>query len=129
MTEYYTVKRIDNSRLVRPTSPARLRDFWRRVAAMAALALCLFVYAWQHFECIQMRAQFEQLNERRTQSNVLNQQLMLEVETLRFAGRVETIAKNQLGLTVAIPREAAPAEAPGDPVLAQVRTASYSPRR
>ena len=31
-TEYHTVKQIDNSRLVRPTHPARLRDFWRRLA-------------------------------------------------------------------------------------------------
>ena len=54
MTEYYTVKRIDNSRLVRGMAPARLRDFWRRVAAGGAMAACLLFYAWQHFECIQI---------------------------------------------------------------------------
>ena len=61
MTQYHTIKRIDNSRLVRPMAPARLRDFWRRVAAGSAMAACLLVYAWQHFECIQLRYQVEQL--------------------------------------------------------------------
>ena len=61
MTEYYTVKRIDNSRLSRPVAAARLQDFWRRVLAGAAMAACLLFYAWQHFECIQIRYQIEQL--------------------------------------------------------------------
>ena len=62
MTEYYTVKRIDNSRLVRSIAPARLQDFWRRVAAGGAMAACLLFYAWQHFACIQLRYQVEQLS-------------------------------------------------------------------
>ncbi len=66
MTEYYTVKRIDNSRLMRSTEPARLREFWRRVAAGAGMAGCLLFYAWQHFECIQLRYQLEQLESRHT---------------------------------------------------------------
>ncbi len=64
-TEYYTVKRIDNSRLdAADGSPAQVRDFWRRVAVGAAMAACLLSYAWQHFECIQIRYQIEQLETR-----------------------------------------------------------------
>ena len=39
MTEYYTVKRIDNSRLVRPKAPDRMRECVRLVAMGGLLAL------------------------------------------------------------------------------------------
>ena len=61
-TEYHTVKQIDNSRLVRPANPARAQDFWKRLAVGAAMAAGLLFYAWQHFECIQIRYQIEQLD-------------------------------------------------------------------
>ena len=121
MTEYHTVKRIDNSRLVRLAEPARLRDFWRRVAAGAGMAGCLLFYAWQHFECIQLRYQVEQLESSRAQAAELNQQLHLEVATLRSPARVDAIARQQLGLTVPVPGQVAPAEEPSDAVLAQAR--------
>jgi len=76
-TEYFTVKQIDNSRLVRPAHPAQLKDFWRRLAVGAAMATCLLSYAWQHFECIQIRYQIEQLDSERAQATELNQQLHL----------------------------------------------------
>lgn len=128
MIEYYTVKRIDNSRLVRPACPGRVNDFWRRVAAGGAMAACLLVYAWQHFECIQIRYQVEHLETLRSQSSVLNQQLHLEVDTLRAPGRVDAIARQQLGLTVPVPGLTAPAEGPSDGVLAQARAVSQPQR-
>ncbi|MFZ3215504.1 MAG: hypothetical protein WA192_05525 [Candidatus Acidiferrales bacterium] len=128
MTEYYTVKRIDNSRLVRPLAPARLRDFWRRVAAGGAMAACLLFYAWQHFACIQLQYQVEQLSAARAQSAQLNQQLRVEVATLTAPGRVDGIARNELGLTVAVPGQAAPNEGPTDAVLAEAR-AVVQPQR
>lgn len=128
MTEYHTVKRIDNSRLVRPAPPTQLRDFWRRVAAGAAMAACLLVYAWQHFECIQIRYGIEQLESQRAQAAELNQQLHLEVATLRSPMRVDAIARNQLGLTVPVPGQVAPVEGPSDAVLAEARMTQQSPR-
>jgi cell division protein FtsL len=121
MTEYHTVKQIDNSRLVRPAPPAQLRDFWRRVAPGVAMAACLLVYTWQHFECIQIRYGIEQLESQRAQAAELNQQLHLEVATLRSPMRVDAIARNQLGLTVPVPGQVAPAEGPSDAVLAEAR--------
>jgi cell division protein FtsL len=128
MTEYHTIKRIDNSRLRRPAPPARLRDFWRRVAAGAAITLCLLFYAWQHFQCIQLQYQLEQLESRRTHAAELNQQLHLEVATLRSPMRVDAIARQQLGLTVPVPGQVAPMEAPSDAVLAQARAVLQTPR-
>jgi cell division protein FtsL len=128
MTEYFTIKRIDNSRLVRPASPARLHDFWHRVAVGAAMAGCLLSYAWQHFQCIQLRYQVEQLESRRAQAAELNQQLHLEVATLRSPMRVESIAHQQLGLTVPVPGQVAPAEGPNDAVLAESRVVAQPSR-
>ena len=128
MTEYYTVKRIDNSRLTRPVAPAQLRDFRRRVIAGAAMAACLLFYAWQHFECIQFHYQLEELESSRAKAAVLNQQLHLEVDTLGSPSRVYAIAGKELGLTRAATGLAVPAEAQGEAVLAQAR-ASAQPSR
>jgi cell division protein FtsL len=121
MTEYYTVKHIDNSRLTRPVSPARLHDFWRRIAAGGTIATCLLFYAWQHFECIQLRYKVEQLESLRAQNSVLNEQLHLEVDTLRAPDRVDAIARKQLGLVVAVPGQMSSADGSSDGVLAQAR--------
>jgi cell division protein FtsL len=128
MTEYYTVKRIDNSRLVRAMAPARLKDFWRRVAAGGAMAACLLVYSWQHFECIQMRYEVEQLEGQRAQAAQLNQQLHVEVATLKAPERVERIARDQMGLTVSVPGQVVPADGASDTVLAQTRAIAQPQR-
>jgi len=127
-TEYHTVKRIDNSRLVRPAPPARMRDFWRRVAVGSGIAALLLFYAWQHFECIQLRYNIEQLETDRAQAAELNQQLHLEVATLRSPMRVDAIARNQLGLTVPVPSQVAPAEGSSNAVLADARASVETPR-
>ena len=128
MMDYHTVKRIDNTRLARPSSPARLRDLWKLCAVGGALAACLLIYAWQHFECIQIRYQVEQLESQRAKAVQLNQQLHLEVASLRSPMRVDTIARNQLGLTVPVPGQVAPADEPSDAVVAQAQAASQTPR-
>ena len=128
MMDYHTVKRIDNTRLARPASPARLRDLWRLCAVGGALAACLLIYAWQHFECIQIRYQVEQLESQRAKAVQLNQQLHLEVASLRSPMRVDTIARNQLGLTVPAPGQVAPTDEPSDAVVAQAQAASQTPR-
>jgi cell division protein FtsL len=127
MTQYHTVKRIDNSRLVRPTPKARLHDCWRRVAVVAAMAACLLSYAWQHFECIQLHYQLEQLQTTRAQAAELNQQLHVEVATLRAPGRIDNFARQHLGLTVAVPGQMLPVEAT-DAVVAQTRATGQPPR-
>jgi cell division protein FtsL len=127
-TEYFTVKQIDNSRLVRPAHPAQVKDFWRRLAVGVAMATCLLSYAWQHFECIQIRYQIEQMDSERAQATELNQQLHLEVATLRSPMRVDAIARNQLGLTVPVPGQVAPVDDSNDGVVAQARTIAQSSR-
>ncbi len=128
MTEFYTIKRIDNSRLVRVTPPNRARDLCRRVAWSMVLAACGLFYAWQHFQCIQLRYRLEELQAARTRVAELNQQLRIEAAALRSPGRVDAIARQQLGLTVPAPGQVAPVEGPSEAVLAQARGTSQPAR-
>jgi len=127
-TEYHTVKQIDNSRLARPANPARVQDFWRRLAVGAALAGCTLFYAWQHFESIQLRYKLEALDTQRSHASQLNQQLQLEVATLRSPMRVDSIARTQLGLTVPVPAQMAPTEGASDAVVAETRPVALESR-
>src|SRR5579872_7471520 len=120
MTEFHTVKPIDNSRLVRPASPQRFRDMARLLALGGLVALAALLYAWQHFACIQLRYQLEALKSQDAQATELNRELKLEVAGLRAPSRIDQIARRQLGLTVPADGQIAPFEAPGDAVLAQV---------
>jgi cell division protein FtsL len=122
MTEFFTVKHIDNSRLVRPIAPNRMRECARLVLLGVSIALCAFLYAWQHFETIQLRYHLESLRGERTQAAELNQELKLEVAGLRAPGRIDIIARRQLGLTAPVPGQVAPMDLPPGAVVAEART-------
>ena len=127
MTEFFTVKQIDNSRLVRPMAPDRMRECARLVLLGGMIALCAFLYAWQHFETIQLRYHLESLRGERTQAAELNQELKLEVAGLRAPGRIDIIARRQLGLTAPVPGQVAPMDLPPGAVLAEARPAGTPP--
>lgn len=121
MTEFYTVKQIDNSRLVRAAAPHRLRECFRLVVLCSALAGIVLLYAWQHFEYLQLRVQLEELKSARAQAVELNQQLRLEVAGLRSPMRIDAIARGQLGLSIPVPGQVAPVQGPVGAELAQAR--------
>ena len=121
MTEFFTVKHIDNSRLVRPMAPNRIRECARLVLLGGFIALFAFLYAWQHFQTIQLRYQLESLRGERSQAAELNQELRLEVAGLRAPERIDIIARRQLGLTVPVPGQVAPMDLPPGAVLAEAR--------
>ena len=124
MTEFYTIKRIDNSRLVRQLSREKLLECGRLVAFGAVLAAGGLLYAWQHFQCIQLRYQLEELKAERGRAAELNLQLKLEAAALRSPIRIDAIARRQLGLTAPVPGQVAPAQEPAGAVLAQARPAA-----
>ena len=124
MTPFHIVlKRIDNSRLVRPAAPDRWREMLRLLGLGGLLAAVAFLYAWQHFQCIQLRYQQESLKGQRAQMAELNQQLTLEAAGLRAPARIDEIARQQLGLTAPVPGQLAPFEGSSEPVLAEMRPA------
>ena len=123
MTEFFTVKHIDNSRLARPMAPNRIRECARLVSLGGLIALCALLYAWQHFETIQLRYRLESLRSERSQAAELNQELNLEVAGLRAPGRIDIIARRQLGLTAPVPGQVAPMDLPPSAVVAEAHSA------
>ncbi|MGH8378852.1 MAG: cell division protein FtsL [Gammaproteobacteria bacterium] len=121
MTEYHTRKRIDNSRLVRPVAPRRIRECARRVFWGAVLASFCLIYAWQHFQDIQLRYQLEDVQAQHAQAVEFNQQLHLEAASLSSPMRIDALARQQLGMTVSVPAQFIPADVSRDSYLAQAR--------
>lgn len=125
MIEFFTVKRIDNSRLVRQIAPQQWREFGRPALLGAALAACFLLYAAQHFQCLAVRYQLEELKAAQSEATALNQQLKLEAASLRSPMRIDVIARSRLGLTVPVPGQVTPVVLPAGAMLAQAgRTTS-----
>jgi cell division protein FtsL len=123
MSRFHIIsKRIDNSRLVRPAAHDRLREMLRLLGLGGLLAAVAFLYAWQHFQYIQLSYQQESLKAQQAQMAELNRQLTLEAAGLRAPARIDEIAR-QLGLTAPVPGQLAPFEGPSEPVLAEMRRA------
>jgi len=124
--EFFTVKRIDNSRLRRQAAPNRFRECARVLALGGVVAAGGLLYAWQHFQCIELGYQLEELKGERAQALELQQQLRLEKASLSAPGRIDAIARGQLGLTVAVPGRLTPGPAPSDAVVAHAQGAAQS---
>jgi cell division protein FtsB len=120
-TEFHTVKRIDNSRLVRAAEPVRMQGFYRSACWGAVIAVFLMFYVYQHFRCIDLSFQLEDLKGRQTKMSALNSELRLEIEGLRDPRRIDVIARRQLGLTEPLPTQVQEFEAPADAEVASVR--------
>lgn len=99
MVEFHTVKRIDNSRLVRHMEPVKLRNFYRTAALGGIIAAFFMLYIYQHFRCIDLSFQLEDLKGKQEQAATLNGELKLEIAGLRDPHRIDVIARHQLGLT------------------------------
>jgi cell division protein FtsL len=120
-TQFHTVKRIDNSRLVRNVEPVRLRSYYRTAGLGAIVAACLMMYIYQHFRCIDLSFQLEDLKAKQTQSMALNSELRLEIEGLRDPRRIDVIARRQLGLTQPMPTQVEEYDAPSGAEVAAAR--------
>ena len=121
MVEFHTVKRIDNSRLRRHIEPAKLRNLYRTVALGGVMAAFFMLYIYQHFRCIDLSFQLEDLKSRQTQSTALNSELRLEIEGLRDPRRIDVIARRQLGLTQPMPTQVQEYDAPSGAEVAAAR--------
>jgi cell division protein FtsL len=99
MVEFCTVKKIDNSRLVQHVEPVKMRYLFKTAALGAIIAAFCMVYVYQHFRCIDLGFQLEDLKGKTQQAHVLNSKLKLEIAYLRDPHRIDVIARRQLGLT------------------------------
>jgi cell division protein FtsL len=121
MTEFRTVKRIDNSRLVRHVEPVKLKNFYKTAALGSAIALCCMLYIFQHFKCIDLSFQLEELKQKQTQAAALNSELKLNIATLSRPSRIDQIARLRLGLTQPLPDQVREYDVPSAAQVAVVR--------
>ncbi len=98
MVEFCTVKKIDNSRLVRHVEPVKMSNLYKTAALGGIVAVFFMLYVYQHFRCIDLSYQLEDLKGKQEQAQALNSELKLEIATLRDPHRIDVIARHQLGL-------------------------------
>jgi cell division protein FtsL len=121
MLEFQTVKRIDNSRLVRHVEPMKMRNYYRTVALGGIVAAFFMLYIYQHFRCIDLSFQLEDVRARQTEAGALNSSLKLEIASLRNPMRIDVIARRQLGLTEPLPTQMQEYDAPSGAEVAAAR--------
>jgi cell division protein FtsL len=123
MTEFHTVKRIDNSRIVRHVEPVKMRRLFRTVALGGVVAACFMLYIYQHFRCIDLSFQLEDVKGKQVEAASLNSSLKLEIAGLRNPMRIDVIARRELGLTEPLPTQVQEYDAPDGAEVAAVRSA------
>jgi cell division protein FtsL len=111
VVEFYTVKRIDNSRLKRRHTNGFLRACGRQLVLAGVVAAVVMGYAWQRYEAVQLSYRYEQLDQKKSQAAELNRELKLELATLRSPARIDVLAQDQLGMMVPQPTQIIPAQA------------------
>ena len=123
--EFYFVKHIDNSRLVREVDVERRRECFGLLGLGILVFLFMLLFAWQHFQCVRHGYQIEQLKAEYASLEEQNHQLRLEQAALADPQRIDTLAR-QLGLASPNPQQVihmGGAEPAGDafegPVLAR----------
>jgi cell division protein FtsL len=121
MLEFQTVKRIDNSRLVRHVEPVKMLNYYRTVALGGIVAAFFMLYIYQHFRCIDLSFQLEDVRGRQTEAAALNSSLKLEIASLRNPMRIDVIARRQLGLTEPLPTQVQEYDAPSGAEVAATR--------
>jgi cell division protein FtsL len=121
MMEFRTVKRIDNSRLVRHIEPAKQKNLYKTAGLGGVVALFFLFYIFQHFRCIDLSFQLEDLKAQQARAAQLNSELKLEIANLRDPMRIDVIARRQLGLTAPLPTQMREYEAPSGMQVAAAR--------
>jgi cell division protein FtsL len=115
-------KHFDNSRLVKASDPARVRQMRVFSVAVTILFSLIMVYGLQHFSAIESGYRVESEKQVRDQLREENRQLRLSEAQLTQPGRIDRMAR-ELGLAAPQPDQLVhPVAAPdaSAPSLAQV---------
>jgi cell division protein FtsL len=121
MREFRTVKRIDNSRLVRHVEPAKQKNLFKTAGLGAVVAVFFLFYIFQHFRCIDLSFELQSLRGDQAKAAALNSELKLEIAHLSDPMRIDMIARKQLGLTQPLPMQVREYDAPSGTQVASVR--------
>ena len=119
--EFQTLKRIDNSRLVRRLEPVKMRNYCRTLVLGGIVAAFFMLYIYQHFRCIDLSFQLEEAKAKQVEAATLNSSLKLEIASLRNPMRIDVIARRQLGLTEPLPTQVQEYDGPPGAEVAAAR--------
>jgi len=108
----YFVKHIDNSRLRREVDPQKRRECYGLLGLSVLVFSFVLLFAWQHFQCVRDGYQVEQLKTQRTALEEWNHQLRLEQASLADPQRIDTLARQELGLASPGPQQVIRLEEP-----------------
>ena len=101
--EIHFEKRINNLNVIREADTRYRREYLGFAALCAAFLLCLFFYGWQHYRWIQNGYKIEAAQKHKEDISELGRQLRLERESLRDLGRIDDIARRELGMVAPSP--------------------------
>src|SRR5258708_13155162 len=94
--EFRTVKRIDNSRLVRHVEPAKQKNLLKTAGLGGVVAVFFLFYLFQHFRFIDLRFAREDLKAQQTRAAALNSELKPETAKLRDPMRLDVLSARHL---------------------------------
>ena len=103
--EFYFVKHIDNSRLVREVDVERRRECFSLLGLGVLVFLFVLLFAWQHFQCVRYGYQIEQLKSQYASLEEQNHRFRLEEAALADPERIDTLARTRLGMVTPGPQQ------------------------
>jgi cell division protein FtsL len=98
-------KAVRNEQLVRELDRKRHRELFRVALLGVVLTAAVIVYAWPHFELIRLGYRMEELRQRRDELVKEKHHLELQRATESDPARIESIAKNELGMVYPGPEQ------------------------
>src|ERR1051325_9277023 len=93
MREFRTVKRIDNSRLVRHIESAKQKNLYKTAGLGGIVAIFFLFYIFHLFRCFDRSFALKVLKAKRAHAAALNSELKLEIANLRDPMRIDVIAR------------------------------------
>lgn len=94
--EYAIKKDVRNNPIVREVDAERHREMWRSVTIGVFLVAVLVFFAWRRLELLQHGYELGDLQAARLEQEKENEQLRLDLETLRSPYRIDEMARRTL---------------------------------
>jgi cell division protein FtsL len=103
--DVYFEKAIDNSHIVREPDTAQRGKCHRIMALCSGAFVIVFGIALLHFECVRYGYEISQLKTQSAELKESNQKLLLQQALLADPQRIDQLARQDLGLMSAEPRQ------------------------
>jgi cell division protein FtsL len=91
--------------LRREVNQEKRRECYSLLGLSLLAFLFMFLYAWQHFDCVHYGYRIEELKDQRSVLEEGNRQLRLKQASLADPQRIDTLARRRLGLQATSPQQ------------------------